>query len=352
MNERKMDEKEIDTLNGRVDVEEQLLEIYKRKSPPEMVPYLQKIDRVNFILINEEEEYRPYDSAGLPGGIVLLSPDIPTIIVPDLHARMDFFISTMRFKLPDSDSVIALLNRGAVQVVCVGDGFHAEGRAAQRWRLAYDEFGSSYKKRRHMDEEMRESLGVMEMVMEVKSAFPQYFHFLKGNHENIANEQGGGNHPFRKYAYEGSMVTHYVRQFYGDEFFESYYEFEKNLPLFAIGRNFVISHAEPAEFFEREDIVNYRERPEVVEGLTWTANDEAEENSVERMLEYYVKSDEHDDARYFGGHRPVRDRYQLRANGRYVQIHNPERFSIALIQPEGEIDLDRDILEIEHVADE
>jgi hypothetical protein len=302
---------------------------------------------VNFVLINEDEELRPYDSSGLPGGIVELHRDIPTIIVPDLHARMDFFLSTMHFEFPEGDSVIALLSRGEVQVVCVGDGFHAEGRAAQRWQLAYNEFKGNYKKRKNMDGEMRESLGVMEMVMEVKTAFPQFFHFLKGNHENIANEQGGGNHPFRKYAYEGPMVTHYIRQFYGDEFFESYYEFEKNLPLFAIGRNFIISHAEPAIFFEREAIVEYRERPEVVEGLTWTANDEAENGSVGRMLEHYLDTDEHVDAYYFGGHRPVRGTYHLRADGKYVQIHNPEEFIIALIQPEGEIDLERDILVIE-----
>ncbi len=343
-----MDEQKDGMLNGWADVEKRLCSIYGTKTPPEVIPYLRKLDQVNFVLINEDEELRPYDSSGLPGGIVELHRDIPTIIVPDLHARMDFFLSTMRFELPEGESVIALLSRGELQVVCVGDGFHAEGRAAQRWQLAYDEFKGNYKKRRHMDEEMCESLGIMEMVMEVKTAFPRFFHFLKGNHENIANEQGGGNHPFRKYAYEGPMVTHYVRQFYGDEFFESYYEFEKNLPLFAIGRNFVISHSEPADFFEREDIVEYRDRPEVVEGLTWTANDDAEDGSVGRMLEYYLDTDEHDDTRYFGGHRPVRGMYHLRADGKYVQIHNPERFIIALIQPEGEIDLERDILVIEN----
>jgi hypothetical protein len=343
-----MDDQKDGILNGWADVEKRLCSIYGRKSPPEVIPYLRKLNGVNFVLINEDEELRPYDSSGLPGGIVELYRDIPTIIVPDLHARMDFFLSTMHFEFPEGESVIDLLSRGEVQVVCVGDGFHAEGRAAQRWQLAYDEFKGNYKKRRHINEEMRESLGVMEMVMEVKTAFPRFFHFLKGNHENIANEQGGGNHPFRKYAYEGPMVTHYVRQFYSDEFFESYYEFEKNLPLFAIGRNFIISHSEPATCFEREAIVEYRDRPEVVEGLTWTANDEAEDGSVERMLEYYLDTDEHDDARYFGGHRPVRGMYHLRADEKYVQIHNPERFIIALIQPVGEIDLERDILAIEN----
>ena len=341
-----MDEDKTDVLNGWADVEERLCGILERKTTPEVIPYLQKLNGVNFVLINENEEVRPYDSAGLPGGIVELERDIPTVIIPDLHARMDFFLNTMRFEFSEGESVIALLSRGEVQVVCVGDGFHAEGRAAQRWQLAYNEFKGNYKKRGNMDEEMRESLGVMEMVMEVKTAFPRFFHFLKGNHENIANEQGGGNHPFRKYSYEGPMVTQYIRQFYGEEFFETYYEFEKNLPLFAIGRNFIISHAEPARFFDREDIIEYRDRPEVVEGLTWTANDEAEDGSVDHMLEYYLDVEEHEGVLYFGGHRPVRGMYHLRAEGKYVQIHNPERFIIALIQPEGEIDLERDILVI------
>jgi hypothetical protein len=339
-----MNEDKTDVLNEWVDVSERLSEILARRDIPEEDSYLGKLDRVNFVLINEDESVRPYDSEGLPGGLVELVKDIPTIIIPDLHARMDFFMRTMSYEIGGNDSVLSLLSRGELQVVCVGDGFHAEGREAQRWQLAYNEYKGNFRKRKNMDEEMRESLGVMEMVMEVKSAYPGFFHFLKGNHENIANEQGGGNHPFRKYSYEGPMVTHYIQKFFGEEFFEAYYEFEKNLPLLAIGRNFVISHAEPAEFFDRDDVIEYRERPEVVEGLTWTANDEAEEGSVDRMLECYLDTDEHETLYYFGGHRPVRGRYHLRADGKYVQIHNPDSFIIALIQPEGEIDLDRDIL--------
>jgi hypothetical protein len=147
---------------------------------------------------------------------------------------------------------------------------------------------------------MMESLGLMEMVIELKMAFPNNFHFLKGNHENIANEEGFGNHPFRKFAFEGHMVARWVQTFYGKDFIDSYYEFEKNLPLFVIGRNFIISHAEPLYFFEREAIVEYRNNPDVVEGLTWTANDEADPES--------------------------------------------------LIKPEGSINLDEDIFEIESVA--
>ena len=95
---------------------------------------------------------------------------------------------------------------------------------------------------------MRESLGLMEMVMECKSAFPGRFHFLKGNHENIANEEGGGNHPFVKFALEGFMVADYMRLLLRRRrSWPATTSFEKELPLLAVGSGFLASHAEPAE---------------------------------------------------------------------------------------------------------
>jgi hypothetical protein len=268
---------------------------------------------------------------------------VPTVIVPDLHARKDFFLSLMLWEPGTEGPLIRMLEQNRIQVVCVGDGFHAEGRAADRWRCAFDEFSRKYRKHRCMDEEMAESLGVMEMVMEIKSAYKGAFHFLKGNHENIANEEGGGNHPFRKYVYEGSMVRDYIVRFYGTDFLESFYRFEKELPLFTVGKNFVISHAEPARFFCRTEIIEYRKHPEVVEGLTWTANDAAQDGSVQDMLSCFL-GDAADAGYYFGGHRPVNELYNLRAGGKYVQIHNPYNFTVALI--DEDVDIERDIVTI------
>jgi hypothetical protein len=338
-----LSEREEPSLEGR------LFHIASRESPPGVQPYLRTLKGVTDVLINEAEEVRPRDHVGLPGGILELRKDLPTVIVPDLHARMDFFLSMLCFSPPEDASILQKLAADEIQVICVGDGFHAEGRAAARWEKAYEEYRTNFRRHRSMDEEMTESLGVMEMVMEVKSAYPRGFHFLKGNHENVANEQGNGNYPFRKYAYEGPMVAQYVHMFYGEEFFEAYYDFEKNLPLFGIGRNFLVSHAEPADFFDRESILEYRSRPDVVEGLTWTANDEADDHSVARMIEYYLGEDARDGAYYFGGHRPVNGRFAQRAEGKYVQIHNPDRFIIALLNPDQSIDLERDVKEIEPV---
>jgi hypothetical protein len=331
------------------DPRDRLLEILLRKTPPDPEAYMELLERVQEVLDNEDETVRPKDTEGLPGGLVRLKEEVTTMIVPDLHARMDFLFSVFVHD-DEGETVLDKLGRGDIQLVCVGDGFHAERRAKNRWALAFDEYRTGFKKHDMMDAEMKESLGVMEMVMEAKCRFPDCFHFLKGNHENIANEEGEGNHPFRKFSYEGIMVFEWVTKFFGEEFVGSYYEFEKALPLLAAGRNFLVSHAEPVRAFEPQEVIEYRQESDVVEGLTWTANDDAEPDSVETMLESYLTCQPEDSCYYFGGHRPVHGLYHARAGGRYIQIHNPDRFAVARIRPVGEIDPERDIIEIENRA--
>ena len=51
-----MDEDKTDVLNEWVDVEQRLCGILERETPPKVDPYLQIINRVSFVLINEDEE--------------------------------------------------------------------------------------------------------------------------------------------------------------------------------------------------------------------------------------------------------------------------------------------------------
>lgn len=328
-----------------------LIGIYCRNHPPDRGEFLLVLDRINSVLLAEDEEIRPRSNAGLPGGLIQLKKNIPSIIVPDLHARMDFFLNLMLGAKDGSDN-LTLLENDELQIICVGDGVHAEKRAAKRWSAAFREFEGDYLKHDNIDAEMRESFGLMEMVMEVKAAYPRNFHFLKGNHENITNEEGNGNYPFIKFSYEGPMVAYYVEKFYGAGFLRSYDIFEKNLPLFAAGRNFLVSHAEPMRFFSREEIIEYRNLPHVVEGLTWTADDAAGDRSVSDMLNHYIDEAYRDKSYYFGGHRPVAGLHNARAEGRYIQIHNPKLFVIASIRSVGDIDLDNDIVKLEDRIDE
>lgn len=317
-----------------------LVKIAQRTSLPESEPYLELIAEVMEVLRSEDPFYRPRDEQDRPGGLIRLS-DRRTIVVPDLHGRMWFILHILNHTM-DGQTVAELLHRGELQIICVGDGFHAEARGAARWQKAFKEFVGRYRRHSAMDEEMRESLGLMEIVMRLKRAYPDSFHFLKGNHENILNEEGRGNHPFRKFAYEGEMVKDWVLKFYGEEFINRYAEFEHELPLVAADRTFMISHSEPLQFYSREEVIRYREYDDVVLGLTWTPDGGAEEGSVAQMLPEYCGDPEQ--AVYFGGHRPVAGSFNLRADDLYVQIHNPSAYGIAVLQPGVPVDPEQDIV--------
>ncbi len=321
---------------------ERLSGYVRSPAPPEGASLLASVQGALAALQAEAPERRPPDREGRPGGLLQLDPGIPTILVPDIHGRRELLLRVLAYAVQPGMRTLQALARGLIQVLCLGDGMHAEARAAERWRAALAEFHDDYRRHESMDEEMRESLGVMGIVMEAKKCFPSHFHFLKGNHENIANTEGGGNFPFRKFALEGLMVVSYMRRFYGEEVLDAMARFERDLPILAVGRGFLASHAEPRIFYPRERVIEYRDDADVVEGLTWTDNDEADQSSVDEMLEHYLGA-ESTGAFYFAGHRPVPGAFGLRAGGRFVQLHNPERLTIACLAAEGGIDLGRDV---------
>ncbi|MFP4302919.1 MAG: metallophosphoesterase [Spirochaetaceae bacterium] len=331
------------------DLESRLGELAEASEPPEPEELAETMSAGVAALREESDSARPADEDGEPGGVVYLVRDIPTVVVPDIHARRELIIALMNLSLRSWGVELRLLEALAeaqAQIVFVGDYVHAEARAIQRWAQAFEEYQGGFKRHEAMDQEMVESLGVLQMVASLKDSFPLMVHGLKGNHENIANEHGEGNYPFRKFVLEGSMVAEYMERFYPGSGFSSVYQFEKNLPLLAVGNRFLVSHAEPLRAFSPEEVINYRGNEEVVAGLTWTANDEAARGSVQEMLHTFLGPQIGMNAYYFGGHRPIESRYSLRAQGAYVQLHNPERFIAAILPASGEIDLERDVEEL------
>ncbi|WP_020611283.1 metallophosphoesterase family protein [Sediminispirochaeta bajacaliforniensis] len=316
--------------------------IVTRRTLPTREAYLQIVKAATDKLRGEDQLVRPRDEHNRPGGLIRLQEGI-TMIVPDLHARIPFLLHALVFPV-EGRPFIDLMKEGAGTMVCVGDGLHSEARAYQRWQVALLELLEGFSHHEAMDEEMLEGLGQMELVMRLKLAFPDRFHFLKGNHENILNREGNGDHPFRKFVLEGEMVRVYLQKFYGDDFLKSYADFERALPLVAADGNFMVSHAEPARSFSREEVIRYRSLDDVVEGLTWTPNDGSDEGSVQTMIESFCASP--DQAVYFGGHRTIEGRYSLRASGRFIQLHNPSSFRVALADSGRPFDPERDIVDV------
>ncbi|MBL8968573.1 MAG: hypothetical protein JNG85_16325 [Spirochaetaceae bacterium] len=327
-----------------------------RRRPPEPRGFAALVAAALAVLGSEPPELRPRDTAGLPGGLLDL-PDLPTVLVPDLHTRVDFLAGLLAWRPPlgaertgglgaakAGPRLAELLERGEACLLCLGDAFHSEGAGAERrWRSAHVEYQSGWAARRVMDGEMGRALACVELILDAKLAFPRRFHYLKGNHDNIANERGRGDHPFYKYAEEGAMASSWFEEFYGPELKAAYRDLELSLPLLARGGRFLASHAEPAFALGPEAVVEFRRRPEVAEALTWTRNDAAAPDAVEAGLAAFL-GDRAAGARWFGGHRPVAGRYALRAGGRFVQFHNPDRRQVVLLLPGVEPDPERDIL--------
>ncbi len=322
----------------------------ERNKPPSAQETAAMFEAVCRVLDAEEAHLRPPDSSGLPGGVVNLRPELPLVALPDIHGRLEFILAALSASYPDhgvQEPLLYALDSGRAQLLFVGDFVHAESRARERWMRAFEEFSGGFKKHAAMDQEMNESLGVLQAFALLKQAYPEIVHGLKGNHENISNEEGEGNHSFGKFVLEGAMVLEYMERFYSGAPFEAVYRLEKSLPLLAVGSSYLVSHAEPARFFERDEVIEYRSSPEVVEGLTWTDNDQAETGAVYAMLKHYLRYSEPDEAVYLGGHRPVEGLYAVRAEGRYVQFHHPARYVVALPPVNRLFDPKRDVLELQ-----
>lgn len=302
-------------------------------------------------LLEREKENRPLSDKSYPGALLdFTKENRAVIVIPDLHGRYEFLLKLLDKQI-DIDgesflSVLDALNKEKIFIICVGDGIHSEGRAYDRWISSYDDFQKGVYAGSSMQEEMIENLVTMEIVITLKKYFSSSFHFLKGNHENILNEEGNGNLPFRKFAQEGCMVKRFVHQVFGEAVLYLIDCWEKSLPLCALFKNFAISHAEPAFVFSKEKLINYKENPDVIHALTWTSNDTATKNSVYKLLKEF--SLDIDDENYFwiGGHRPVEGKYELRQDGHYIQIHNPNEMNFALISKDGKFDPETNIISV------
>ncbi|MBP3365378.1 MAG: metallophosphoesterase [Treponema sp.] len=307
------------------------------------------LDRALSALENESPLYRPKDDSSRPGGLLDFSSGrLPVVIVPDIHARADFLLRLADSRLTETgETVLELLDKEAVTVVCVGDAVHSESRAYSRWIEGYRDWEAGVYAGPAMQKEMAENFSTLEIIMEMKIRFPGHFHFLKGNHENVLNETEHGNFAFRKFVQEGSMCRDFIRQVYGDVILHLISLWEKSLPVCAVFSDFGVSHAEPREAYPRRRIINCHAEgnEDVIAGLTWTRNDEADADSVQGLIQELIPGSARKGAAWFGGHRPVQEcsRYNLRQNGKFLQLHNPEEMNVALVVPGTQFDPETDI---------
>ncbi|MBQ7752694.1 MAG: hypothetical protein IJR80_03435 [Treponema sp.] len=307
------------------------------------------------LMETEITDYRQVSENGKPGSLLdFQKSPLPLIVVPDIHARPFFLENILDYILPEDflgaqpRSVHEALRYGLVRLLCVGDALHTEVGTKERWIAAEIEFAQNLYTGPAISAEMKDGLAVICALMKMKEIYPHNFHFLKGNHENILNKTEDGDYGFRKFADEGRMVREFIAEYYGDDVLYILSCVEAAMPLIAVTNNCVISHAEPRYAFRKDQLINARMEPCVVEGLTWTDNDIAEQGSVSGIIEELCSPDQIPDKYvYLGGHRPVKGNYALRQGGRYIQIHNPRFQNIALVRPDKIFNPETDIVSVE-----
>lgn len=327
---------------------EELNSILHNSSLPDYEMLCPLAEEYSDVLEKEITSYRVAADNGEAGSLLDLQADgLPLIVVPDLHARPYFLWNILNYKLEETGcTVFEALAGGKVNVVCVGDALHSERQTRTRWVFAEREMEAGNVQGPSMTEEMTEGLAVVCGLMKLKLLFPEHFHFLKGNHENIMNRTADGDYSFRKYADEGHMVMQFIKTYYGEDVLYLMHCAENSMPLIAVGPKCVVSHAEPKLGYSKAQLINARADSSVVAGLTWTDNGDAKEDSAAVIIKELAADGIGKDYVYLGGHRPVQGNYRLHQGGTYIQIHNPSLQNIAVVNVDKKFNPDDDIKKV------
>jgi SulP family sulfate permease len=218
------------------------------------------------------------------GGVVMLDPTKPVLIVSDSHAQRNALGKLLGQTYIGESTNLASIVRGKLQVLLLGDVLHSESKS--RWQAVSDEFvtqfaseGDEVGPTPSMDREMANSFGLAAMILTLQRSAPGV-HLLKGNHDNLLNASTQGNGEIIKHASwpgEGEIARAWTVLRFGSSFAGKYANWENRLPIFAIyhdrddGLKFVASHTEPNKAYTLEQIKQRTD--EVVFGLTWTRNE-------------------------------------------------------------------------------
>ena len=325
-------------------------------TPPSYEAFFSTLVTATEVLDNEITSYRQKNDQENAGSVLDFTQDkdLPLIIIPDIHARTDFIKNILNYtitpelnfiKTAKQISVYQALKKNKIRIICVGDALHTEINTIERWKNIQIEFSKNIFTGPAATLEARDCFNTLFALLLLKISFPNNFHFLKGNHENIYNTTGDGDYSFRKIADEGNTLKRFIQNYYGEDILYLISYYEKSLPLISITKQCVISHAEPRTSYTKNELINAKQNPQIIEDLTWTNNDEAEENSVKNIIKNLLGTNSK--AIYFAGHRPVIENFKKLHNGLFYQIHNPHKQNIVLIYKDKDFNPETDIIGVE-----
>lgn len=327
---------------------------YKKENPAHSLNALRE-----FANRDQLEEVETYTNA-LDDALAILSQGdgfiqlavLPTIVIPDLHARRPMLTAILGFCLNEGSHaekpIFDLLQQGLINVVCVGDIVHSEERSD--WVINNDgEWTEEL-----LEREMVRSLGAGFMIMSLKIAYPKHFHCLRGNHDDIAGELAKDFRKFvgLKYDEQGKQVykdgrpvmtdergeSMLVRDWvltrpgWGQPFLQKWATFERSLPLFAQGSYYVISHTLPRIALTEKDIRDINRPVDIT--LELTSRRGINETALTGTLENLGIKDSI--KHWFHGHTQVSmntndGKYEESLDGLVIRLNNPTHYVFAYV---------------------
>ncbi len=295
--------------------------LLNKERPEECGFYEQSLNEVTEILKTES-------------GIIELHQNVPTIIVSDIHARPEFLVELLKKELEINGKkaiVFDLLKEGKINIVCVGDALHSV--EALNWTEPM------------LSREMANNLNTMKLIMDLKINFPNYFHFLRGNHEDINSEIK------KNEILQTTKAREWLNNNFGDKFIFKWSQFEKKLPIMAKGSNFVVTHAAPNVVHTEQEIA--LKNCNVFPAFTECENrpdkpDSLREERLYKDIDGNLKNlNMSEDSRWFIGHRTTGENlYRSQLNGRLIQINKDDGYVVAIVPVNDEFNPDKDIIDL------
>lgn len=201
--------------------------------PPDKA--LELLLAVNRIL--ENEQYRPKDDSGLPGGLVELPENIVPIIVGDLHAQVNNLL-----KILSENKFLDGIESETAGLIILGDAVHSELPGEM--------------------EEMDSSILMMDLILSLKKRFPANVFYIRGNHDsfNPAVCKNG--------VCQGSLLCKRILELRGSDYAFAMERFYDLLPLVITSNDFIACHAgPPRKKVSRSDLINIRSYPETAQEI-------------------------------------------------------------------------------------
>ena len=251
----------------------------------------------------------------------------PSVIVPDIHGRVDFV-----------KKVFSLYNPDEWDIVFTGDILHTE-TDKRHWRRIEKHYVDNCLRPKKFNSEdvkieLAASLGSLKLILERQQSFPLSVFVLRGNHDDVSCKLFGDYGKFSRIT-ESGLFRGAMQELAPFEYGQ-YLKYEKTIPYLYIGPGFLASHTIPEKEYKLEDI--HLNEKNTHYSFCWTDNTADRMNGLnvfnKNALNLYGEGMRY----WFIGHRPVKENklYRSQETGRLIQNNHPNKWVVLEVPYNGE----------------